>query len=476
MGLVTRLWDTWRAPRGGAQAITARQQARLEAVVAYARAHSRYYQQLYAGLPGAGVALADLPVTSKPMLMAHFDEWVSNPAVTRAGVEAFTSDIERVGERYLGRYAVWSTSGTTGRPGLFLHAGAEQGLYMALLIMRGWPSQLRTHEWARLFRDKTRQALVVATGGHYASIAFFEGVRRRFPISGQRMLALSVLRPMGEIVERLNQFQPTCLTSYPSALTVLAREQAAGRLAIAPVVLSTGGETLDALRQAEIEAAFGCRLFDMYGTSEFLFVAFACRHGWHHVNADWVILEPVDGHGQPVPAGVPSHSVLLTNLANRIQPLIRYDLGDSVMFKAGPCACGSSLPAMHVEGRRDEILQFETPSGHQVELLPLALAAVIEEAPGVERFQAIQVAPDGLKLRLAVGSDAEVEATWAGAFRRLRKYLDRQGLQRVWVTRAPEAPEAHPVSGKFKQVWAADSGLGGDSQIAQDAPRGQELR
>lgn len=57
------------------------------------------------------------------------------------------------------------------------------------------------------------------------------------------------------------------------------------------------------------------------------------------MNADWVLLEPVDERHRPTPPGVPSHTVLLTNLANRVQPLIRYDLGDSVTLLDRPCQC-----------------------------------------------------------------------------------------------------------------------------------------
>ena len=60
--------------------------------------------------------------------------------------------------------------------------------------------------------------------------------------------------------------------------------------------------------------------------------------GSMHLNADWVILEPVDRAYRPVPPGVMSHTVLLTNLANRVQPIIRYDLGDSVVIEPDPCA------------------------------------------------------------------------------------------------------------------------------------------
>jgi phenylacetate-coenzyme A ligase PaaK-like adenylate-forming protein len=413
---------------------------------------------LYAGLPPASVNLSDLPIVSKPELMAHFDEWVTDPALTLAGVKAFAADPGQVGQQYLGRCAVWSTSGTTGHPGLFLHSRTAQALYQVLLLLRGWPSTLRARDWARVARRGLREAFVVATGGHFASISVFERIRRSYPFMAPWLCSVSVLEPLPEIVQSLNQFQPTFLAGYPSALVLLAREQAAGRLAIEPIALAGGGETLDPHHQHEIEAAFQCPLHDMYGTSEFLYVSFGCRRGWHHLNADWVIFEPVDQEYHPVPAGEPSHSVLLTNLANQIQPLIRYDLGDSVNFKTGPCECGNPLPAMHVEGRRDEILRFEADNGRAVAVLPLALATVLEETPGVHRFQAIQSAPARVEVRLEPSTGADDAATWEAARLRLRAYFAGLGLPEVEVQRAPEPPQANPLSGKFRQVWSAMNG------------------
>ena len=70
-----------------------------------------------------------------------------------------------------------------------------------------------------------------------------------------------------------------------------------------------------------------------------------------HVSADWYIFEPVDRNYRLVLRGEPSHTVLMTNLANRVQPLIRYDQGDSVTLRPDACPCGSPLPAIRVVGR-----------------------------------------------------------------------------------------------------------------------------
>ena len=64
------------------------------------------------------------PTYSKPLpspnqeLMAHFNEWVTDPAVTIESVKEFVSDMSLIGQLYLGRYMVSTTSGSTGVPGI----------------------------------------------------------------------------------------------------------------------------------------------------------------------------------------------------------------------------------------------------------------------------------------------------------------------------------------------------------------------
>ena len=63
----------------------------------------------------------------------------------------------------------------------------------------------------------------------------------------------------------------------------------------------------------------------------------------------------------------------ITNLANAVQPLIRYELGDHVTVHAEPCTCGSPLPVITVRGRQDDPLHMAGRDGGTVTLLPLAL-------------------------------------------------------------------------------------------------------
>lgn len=89
-------------------------------MVAFARARSPFYRRLYQHLPEHVTDPVLLPVTSKAELMRHFDEWVTDRAVTLSAARAFVEDPALVGEKFLGRYMVGTTSGTTGTRGIFL--------------------------------------------------------------------------------------------------------------------------------------------------------------------------------------------------------------------------------------------------------------------------------------------------------------------------------------------------------------------
>lgn len=447
-------WDAWRITRGGPKALAARQQARLAELVAFARQRSPYYQHLYRDLPEHITDIRHLPPVTKRELMTHFDDWVTDPAVTRTSAEAFAADPKQIGDLYLGRYFLCSTSGTTGTPALFVHDQKAMKVYETTLSIRGYQAWYSLREIFALLRAGARTAVLFSMSGHIPSFSRWERVRKRSPKRAKRMLGLSVLTPLFSMVQALNEFQPAALSGYSTVLTLLAEEQRVGRLRIKPAMVLTGAESLSAAAHARIEEAFHCLVRDAYGASEFQGIALECEQGWLHVNADWVLLEPVDEAYQPVAAGQPSYTVLLTNLANRVQPLIRYDLGDSILVRPDPCPCGNPLPAIHVEGRRDELLRMQASSGASIPVLPLALGTVIEETPGVRRFQVIQTGPETLTVRLEAVTADEEDIVWKAVEARLHSYLAVQGLATVSIQRTGEPPRRDPRSGKFRHVWS----------------------
>ena len=450
------VWEIWQNTHRNPAAIKARQQRRLAELVRFARQHSPFYRKLYGELPLEIQDIHLLPAVTKADLMAHFDDWVTDPAVTRAGVDAFVADKTLVGQPYLGHYFLCTTSGTTGTPGIFLHDPEALQIYRALLMVRGQEAWLPLQHLKTLLHTGLRHALVVATGGHFGSLAWTEWLRRQHPWLFAQIIPtriFSVMKPLPELVEDLNAFQPVLLTGYTTALVQLAEEQAAGRLHITPMSVSTGGEWVSPTDRMRMAAAFHCPIVESYGASECAGFAFACKEGRLHVNTDWMIMEPMDETYQPIPVGQPSRTVLVTNLANRVQPFLRYDLGDSITVRPDPCPCGSPLPAIRVEGRQDEILHVETMDGKGIALLPMALSTVVEETPGVRRFQIIQTTPSTLRIRLEEAPGADETQVWALVTNHLREYLATQGVLSVAFEKDLERPRPHPVSGKFRHVW-----------------------
>jgi len=445
-------WDLWLTQQGGPAAVEARARRRLAGLIHFARERSPFYRRHWAEAPETP-SITCLPPVTRCVLMQHFETWVTDPTIARAQVEDFVADLSAVGAPFRGRYTVWTSSGTSGEPGMYLHDEEAMAVYDALQTTRFARQWLAVGPQAQN-AARGGYAMVGATGGHFAGVASVERLRRMNPLLADRLRVISILRPLPELLAELREFAPTWIATYPTVLEALAEEQVAGRLAIHPASLWSGGETFTPAARALVERVFAVHTVNEYGASEFMSIAAGCPEGWLHVNADWVLLEPVDEQFRPTPPGQASHTVLLTNLANRVQPIIRYDLGDSVTVKPEPCGCGNLLPAIRVEGRRDDVLTVPARRGGHVRLLPLALTTVIEEAAHVHRFQVLQTAADALAVRLDV-APGECESAWLRVRDALHPWLETQGCVPLSLTLDLTPLPPRGKSGKLRQVVCA---------------------
>jgi phenylacetate-coenzyme A ligase PaaK-like adenylate-forming protein len=425
-----------------------RQRARLAEIVAHARTAAPYYRDLYQGVPEHADDPALLPVTDKAQLMARFDDWVTDRRVTLAAARAFLADADRIGQPFLGRYLLVTSSGTSGHPGIFLQDERYDAVSDALQthMLRTW---LTGGAIMRLLLAGQRTAAVFATGGHYAGYANAERVRRASRATARRVHVFSVHTPLPELVAQLNDFRPALIMGYATTLALLAAEQEAGRLRVRPVLVIATAEGLPDDEYDRVARAFGAPVRNLYGCSEFAYPTVGCAHGWLHVNSDWVVLELVDADHRPMPPGELSDTVLLTNLANRVQPILRYDLGDRALSRPDPCPCGNPLPAIRVQGRSHEVLAFATTADGTVTLDPLVFSSLADRIPGIDRFQLVQTRPDTLRLRVA--ADRDPDRVWEAVHTQIRHVLDAHRLGHVRVERDGRAPVQTP-GGKYRSV------------------------
>ncbi|MEU5849774.1 phenylacetate--CoA ligase family protein, partial [Saccharopolyspora shandongensis] len=296
-----------------------------------------------------------------------------------------------------------------------------------------------------------RTAVIAAPSGHFYTVASTERFRRDHPRLGRIMRSFPTDQPLPTLVDELNRYNPANVAGFLSTLTQLAEEQEAGRLRIRPALIIPGGETLTADIRERLATAFHAKVNAAYAATECNFLSAGCAHGWYHVNSDWVVAEPVDADHRPVPPGQPSHTVLISNLANRVQPFLRYDLGDSVLLRPDPCPCGNPLPAIRVEGRAADTLTFPTDRGEHVSISPMLFGTLLDRTPGIDRFQILQTTPTTLRVRLQTRQGTDTDRVWQAVCGEITRLLTEHKADHVTLERADEPPQQSP-GGKFRRI------------------------
>ena len=243
-----------------------------------------------------------------------------------------------------------------------------------------------------------------------------------------RLRPLPVTLPLEQIVDGLNDYQPDVLHAFASYGALLADEQLAGRLRIAPRVVTTSSELLTPGMARRIEA--------------------------------------VDRDGLPVPAGAPGARLLITNLFNRAEPLIRYEIPDTVTMAPKPCPCGRTLARIrNVHGRTDDVLVLDGVTVHPLQFSALAADGDVRE------FQVVQRG-DRLTVRIVPTVGADVAALAGRLAEQIGAGLRALGLADPKVEiEACQAIE-RPHSGKL-QLVVADDHRDRASGLARVAARGR---
>jgi phenylacetate-coenzyme A ligase PaaK-like adenylate-forming protein len=245
--------------------------------------------------------------------------------------------------------------------------------------------------------------------------------------------------PTATIVARLNAAQPPALLGYAGKLGELAREQRAGRLRLRLLAVTSTAEMLTSEVQAAIHDAFGVAPINIFGSTEGL-VGHTDPGGEVFTFAtDTCIAECVDDADRPVPDGTTSSRVLVTNLHNRTQPLIRYELTDR-FTPAGNSAAGF-LQAT-VDGRADDGFRYGDLAVH-----PSVLTTALLQTAAVREYQVRQTL-HGVTVAVVADADFDHGALTAGIEGRLRQ----AGLTdpEVSISRV-DAITRDPLTGKAKR-------------------------
>ena len=299
------------------------------------------------------------------------------PFLTKSVIKQNSEALRATDARGLARF---NTGGSSGEPLIFF-IGTERVTHDVAakwratrwwdvdigdpeIVVWGSPIELGTQDKVRLIRDRLMRTELLPA----------------FEMSDAKVEGF---------IARIREARPRMVFGYPSAISHIAgyAEKKGIRLDDlgVKVVFVTSERLYDHQREI-ISRLFACPVANGYGGRDAGFIAHACPSGSMHITAEDIIVEIIDGEGRVQPPGV-SGEIVVTHLATRDYPFVRYRTGDVGVLSEDRCPCGRGLPILReIQGRStDFVISADGTVMHG-----LALIYVLRDIPGVASFKIVQ--------------------------------------------------------------------------------------
>lgn len=399
------------------------QKKRLHELVEFARENSPYFRELYKNLPSE-YDLLDLPITEKKILQKNYNDWLTDRDLSKEKVRTYLDRDTSDNSLLNGKYTALQTSGSTGEPLMMVRDDYHNKIHGALVNQR----LMRNLDPHILNPSKYRIATVIHTSPGASSYNGFLRALAAFPEFTHNMMAISVLEDIDTIVDRLNEFKPDVLTGYASSLILLAKEKKEGRLKIDLKLIANSAELLTDDGYKELSEAFGCPVINNYCMTEGGEIAMANGAPEMRLNEDWIIVEPVDENMNPITDSDKfSDGILVTDLSNFVQPIIRYHVGDRIRII--PSLKKDTLPELKIDGRSFGSFTLAGKKFSQVFIVTKA-----EVWPGLMKYQTVKISPDTLELRGICFPGENQEEVLKSLSKQLELYFHQNGCKDAKVT------------------------------------------
>ena len=135
-----------------------------------------------------------------------------------------------------------------------------------------------------------------------------------------------------------------------------------------------------------IQQVFNCPVANGYGGRDAGFIAHECPSGGMHLTHEDVVVEIIDPQGQVLPHGE-SGEIVVTHLATRDFPFVRYRTGDIGALDTRMCDCGRTLPLLKdLQGRSTDFLVAQDGTV----MHGLSLIYIVRDLAGVKQFKITQ--------------------------------------------------------------------------------------
>jgi phenylacetate-CoA ligase len=402
-------------------------------ILKYAYENSRFYYNLYKskGISRKdldSISIEDLPVIDKNIVMNNFDDMLVVRDISKKKVMNFLQRSKSPNELLLDKYHVVHSSGSSGKIGVYIYSRRDWDEF--------YPYITRALDFK--FRKK-KASYIGAVDGHYSGISFISWITESISRFFCEPLILDINAPIEDNIKKLNRFQPDILGGYFTGLKILAEYQEKGMLQVKPKVVENCAEGINTKDKEYIENIFDASLVNIYGFAECPAVgAGKNEYGGIYIWDDLAYIEIKKDH------------LLLTNLFNYTQPLIRYKIGDILKVKEDKKQILPFTLIDNIIGREEFVPWFRNKDGRLDFIHPFIFVEFFIK--GLDKLQIVVKDEESFDF-LAVISDKNKEKVVKNIKRKLDGILRKKNFMNVkYSVKVVNDLKIDKKTGKFKLI------------------------
>lgn len=337
----------------------------------YTYENSPYYRELYKNIDIRSISdisdLKKLPIIDKEMIRKNIDK--INTLNDRDGVVA-------------------QTGGTTGKS-LVVHFSKEDMMKRMAML---------DHFKSRVGFEHLKMRRATFNGQHIVPPSQKVKNFWRYNAACKQMIYSSfdiTEENMKYYVESLNKFKPQAIDGFFMSMVDIAGyiERHDIKLTFQPVAIFPTSETLTDTGRELLERVFKCKVYDQYASSEGAPFVTECENQQLHVELASGVFEHYEED---------SDEILVTSFTTHGTPLVRYRIGDAMVYEkdALKCTCSNESPIIEsIQGRKLDFLY--TAEGAKIN--GGNVANLFKKIPNaIIRAQTVQNRMDEVKILLEV--------------------------------------------------------------------------
>lgn len=368
--------------------IKAFQEERLGEALAYLKAKSPYYRQLFDRF---GI---------RTERIRHIEDLVMVPFTEKKDLQLFNEDFLCCPKDKVIDYV--TTSGTLGEPVTFCCTDKD--------LDRLAYNEAKSFACAGLGPGSVLQLMCTIDKRFMAGLAYWLGLRKLG--AGVIRVGNGIPELQWETIRRIRPDSIMCVPSFILRLIQYAEDHGIDYRASSVRRIIGIGEGLRNqdfslnLLGTKIKEKWDVDLFATYSSTEMGATFSECGQGrGGHVHPELIIVEIIGEDGFPVPDGQPGE-IVVTTLGVEGMPLLRFRTGDIAAKIAEPCGCGrNSYRLTPLVGRKNNMIKLKGTT-----LYPPAINDVLDNTDFVENYvicvQDSEAGTDDVVVKVGIKADA----------------------------------------------------------------------